>query len=101
MGEHILQTSWIFSQKVDYGEILVNITRHQKLLHLLTINLLLLIFRAEDEVFFIYDTTVLQKEEDEIKDAILYFYPTTVSYFHLFEANLKTYEAMCTNWCVQ
>ena len=39
---------------------------------------LLKICRAEDEIFFVYDTTVLQREEDEIKDAILCFYPSVV-----------------------
>ena len=31
-------------------------------------------------VFFIYDHTVLQKEEDDLKDAILYFYPPFVRF---------------------
>ncbi len=35
--------------------------------------------RAEDEIFFMYDTTALQREEDEIKDAIVSFYPSMVS----------------------
>lgn len=30
-------------------------------------------------IFFIYDHTMLQKEEDDLKDAILYFYPPFVS----------------------
>ncbi|XP_074641521.1 uncharacterized protein LOC141899238 isoform X2 [Tubulanus polymorphus] len=32
----------------------------------------------EGRIFFIYDHTVLQKEEDDLKDAIIYFFPHTV-----------------------
>ena len=32
-----------------------------------------------DQVFFVYDHSVLKKEEDDPKDAIVYFYPQSVS----------------------
>ena len=44
----------------------------------------------DNETFIIYDRTVLKKEEDDLKDAIVYFYPPTVS--HSINFIMVTYE---------
>lgn len=42
---------------------------------------MLLYFRKVETVFFVYDHSMLKKEEDDLKDAILYFYPEDVNVF--------------------
>ncbi|ELT91653.1 hypothetical protein CAPTEDRAFT_219024 [Capitella teleta] len=34
--------------------------------------------RPEDQIFFVYDHTVLQREEDDLRDAIVYFFPSSI-----------------------
>jgi hypothetical protein len=36
-------------------------------------------FRFEGSIFFAYDRHFLQREEDRLEDAIIYFYPHSVS----------------------
>jgi hypothetical protein len=38
----------------------------------------IIFFRRGDAVFFIYDHNMLKKEEDDLKDAILFFTPDNV-----------------------
>jgi hypothetical protein len=37
-------------------------------------------FRFEGSIFFAYDRHFLQKEEDRLEDAIIYFYPHSVRF---------------------